>query len=52
MTKQGNQYDVQFIKEIGHSKGQDKEYLSKRIFIQEKGRRCVLYHYNHAINFI
>ena len=30
MTKQGNQYDVQFIKEIGHSKGQDKEYLSKR----------------------
>ena len=22
------------------------------IFIQEKGKRCVLYHYNNAINFI
>jgi hypothetical protein len=30
MAKQGNKYDVQFIKETGHSKWQDKEYLSKR----------------------
>ena len=30
MIKQGNRFNFQFIKDIGHSKGQDKEYLSER----------------------